>query len=432
MRHDDASHRDGRAYPGRQTSSASVSTGSVSVKPLRNAKADHIAIVIHDFSAGGSERIAIRLANQWVRSGRRVTILCGTTDGPARDLVEPGVRIQRVAVETRRGPLSRFRLANRLASDVERLAPDLIFAPGNFHVPVLAALASFLGKPRPPVVCKISNPMLGPGRWFKILYADRIDAFVAMSDALGNQARKLLSRARIVTIAEPILEAGSRAARILPVADPSSALIVCAGRLVTQKDFSLAIKAFDLARIARDDVKLAILGEGPERGKLDRMIRELGLTDRVCLMGHVADIRPTLAKARMMLMTSRYEGYPAVLVEALAMGVPVVATDCSPAIREILFDPSFGQIVKSDARDLADGIASVLAAGPPTPAALTELLDRHRIDTVAPRYLALFDDLVSGARFNEVASMETIEAIHDGSAIPDELGPPKSRKHALP
>jgi glycosyltransferase involved in cell wall biosynthesis len=388
--------------------------------------ADHIAIVMHDFSTGGSERIAIRLANQWVRNGRRVTIMCGTTDGPARTLIKPGVGIRRVDTETVRGFLSRIRFAKRLVRDIEMLAPDLIFAPGNFHFPVLVALRGFMRSARPAMVCKLSNPLFGPSRWFKKLFVGRIDAFVAMSDALAVAARRTLGNVPIATIREPILDANA----VVSTADRTSKLVVCAGRLVEQKNFSLAIDAFRTVNFA-EDMRMLILGDGPQRRKLERRIRRRGLARQVRLGGHVPDIGPVLAEARLLLMTSEYEGYPAVLVEALARGVPVVTTDCSPAIREIMADPSFGRVDPSTPRALAAGMASVIAGEMPDPAALDRLTSHLRIDTVAAHYLMLFDDIVSARRHSSNMSDAGDETIHDRLPVPNESRLAEAHQHTL-
>jgi glycosyltransferase involved in cell wall biosynthesis len=348
-------------------------------------RADHIAIIVHDFSTGGSERIAIRLANQWVRSGRRVTIFCGTSEGAARALIDEGTEVRQANVETRRGLFSRVLLGKRLACQIEAAAPDIVFAPGNFHIPVLISLSIFMNGDLPPFTCKISNPLKGPSRFFKKVFSSRIDTLVAMSEGLARDARAVLGRSHIVTVPEPILDSRPTAAKL----DPSSNLVLCIGRLVDQKNFLLAIEAFALCD--RADFQLVILGEGPQRGKLERAVRKHGLEGRVHLPGYVPDISPILDRARLLLMTSRYEGYPAVLIEALAKGIPVVTTDCSTALREILADSSFGRVTTADPREVARAIGNVAAGRAPDWAALSPLLDRHCLDEVATGYLELFD-----------------------------------------
>jgi glycosyltransferase involved in cell wall biosynthesis len=365
----------------------------------RPAQARHIAVVMHDFSTGGSERIAIRLANQWAGEGRRVTILCGAADGPVRSLIASEVTIVTIWPEIRRSMLSRLMLGFALADCVATLKPDVLFSPGNFHIPVFAALGLKLGKRRPPFVCKLSNPMrISMGRTAQNLFSrlmgwltGTIDVFVAMSRSLRDEAASVLPGADIQVISEPNIDAGEPVERVRRQ-PKEPALIICAGRLVAQKNFTLALRAFALVAPA-SNARLLILGEGDQKAVLEREAERLNLEGRVRFAGHVADIRPDLANASLFLLSSRYEGYPAVLIEALAAGLPVITTDCSPAITEIMCHPSFGRIVPPQAQQAADAIYEMLQAAPPDHEQVKALVKRHRIDVVANQYLDLFDGI---------------------------------------
>jgi len=365
--------------------------------------ARYIAVILHDFSTGGSERIAIRLANRWASSGRKVTILSGVAAGPARTLVAANVTVRIASPELPRNPVSRFALGDAFARMIASDMPDLIFSPGNFHIPMVAALARKLGRHRPAIVCKISNPLRQPGRsgarqWLFDRLTRRttraVDAFVAMSAALRDDAFAVLRRPEIALIYEPILDGPAAQDLRFGRSRRQPPLIVCAGRLEPQKHFTLAIRAF-----ARIDpalgARLLILGEGYERTELEAEAKWLAVADRIEFGGHVADIRPALASARLFLMSSRYEGYPAVLIEALAAGLPIVTTGCTPALGEIMVHPSFGRVTPPDADALARAIEMVLDGPLPDAQATTDLLARHRIAEAADHYLALFDDVVA-------------------------------------
>jgi len=365
-----------------------------------NRAAAHIMIILHDFSTGGTERVAIRLAARWVAAGRRVTILCGNGEGPARGVLDPRVTVHSVDPEIRRGALSRWRLATAFVPAVRRLRPDLIFVPGNFHLPIAGRLADLLGDDRVPMICKLSNPLRGRKRsaahqWLferAVLrpLAARMQGFVAMSESLRAEAARLLPAAPLELIDEPILDADSDCRG---QTDRNAPLILCIGRLVPQKNFLLAIRALaSLSPVL--GARLLILGEGGQRGALEREAARLGVADRVCLGGHVTDVRPALASARLLLITSEYEGYPAVAIEALAAGRPVVTTACSPAIGEILSHPSFGRITPADPSAIAAAVIATLDAPFPDGAALAPLAARHQVETAAARYLDLFDRTV--------------------------------------
>lgn len=365
--------------------------------------ADHIALIQHDFSTGGSERIAIRLANRWAASGRRVTLICGTEQGAARTLVGTGVVVIACTPQTVRSPWSRMQLGWRMAVVVRELAPDIIFSPGNFHLIILAFLARRRFARRPVFVSKLSNPVRRAGLRKRLetladvairRAAAPVDVLVAMSPSLEREAKAVFGGKTIVKIAEPILEDDSRRPERTG-GDDRTPLIMCAGRLAPQKDFITALRAFALVA-ACSEAHLLILGEGPLRRTLEREAQRLGIADRVSMPGHVGDISQYLARADLYLMTSRYEGYPAVLIEAMAAGVPIVTTDCSLAIPEIMASPALGRVVMS--RDPAAIAAVILAQlGRPMPDARSAetIVDGHRIGASAAAYLALFDRLVS-------------------------------------
>ncbi len=107
-------------------------------------------------------------------------------------------------------------------------------------------------------------------------------------------------------------------------------MILAAGRLIRQKGFDLLIDAF--ARLDDPRARLVIVGSGPEEDELRRKIERLDLAQCVTLAGFVPDIRPHLDAARVFVLPSRFEGYGAVIVEALGAGRPVIATASTPAV----------------------------------------------------------------------------------------------------
>ncbi len=357
--------------------------------------ADRIAILLHDFAPGGSERIAIRLANQWAREGRAVTLITGNAGGVLRAMVDDGIAVITADPPVERGWAMRRRLARRLPGLVAAADPELLFIPGNYHFPIVARFARRCQ--RPAIVAKLSNPVSrkGRNRLAQALFdaglrvrLGRVDAVVAMSPALAAEAEALLGHGSVIPIAQPTLPDEP-----LPLAPAvTKPVIVAAGRFVAQKRFDLLLDA--MARLATGDVQLILLGDGPGRTVLTAQAMRLGLGARVSMPGHVDDIRAALDRARLCVISSDYEGYPAVAVEALAAGVPVVATDCSPAIREILTAPALGTVVPpSDAAALAAAIDARLSGLPASRAALAGTVTGHRIGPIAGDYLALFDRL---------------------------------------
>lgn len=354
-------------------------------------RARHIALVLHDFSGGGSERIAIRLATRWAATGRRVTLVAGTEAGVARGLADGLAVVAFDAALTRSIP-DRLRFGRAAAGMIAALAPDVVVSPGNWHVPAFAA-ARIAGL-RLPVVAKISNPVRfierGPPfqRVQNAAFARataHYAALVAMSPALAVEAEAVLRRP-VATIAEPNLP--DDWVPPLPTArstDPHR--IVAAGRMMPQKDFGLALATLGALGAGWH---LDLLGDGRERAALVARAVALGVSERVTFHGHVADTAPYLRAATAFLCSSRYEGYPAVLIEALAAGIPVVTTPCSPAVPEIMSDASFGAVAPPDPAALAAAVRAVTGRVP-DPALIAARLDQHRIGASATAWLALLD-----------------------------------------
>lgn len=146
-----------------------------------------------------------------------------------------------------------------------------------------------------------------------------------------------------------------------PWFDGEGPVVLGIGRLVAQKDFDTLLGAF--AAAGRPDARLIVLGEGPDRAQLEATVARLGLSERVALPGHVDKPAAYLGHADLFCLSSVYEGFPTVLIEALACGCPVVSTDCPTGPREILDGGAFGELVAvGDAAALGAAIARALSA----------------------------------------------------------------------
>lgn len=354
------------------------------------SEARRIGIVLHDFPAGGTERIAIRLAEAWSSTGRSVTIFCGTTAGPAFAALPGSVRRIVADPAIPRSPLSRLRLGRWVRAALAAHPVDVLVAPGNFHLPVLFAA----GRLPCAVAAKLSNPLAADGRGGALLagierrlIARCVDRLVAMSPALTRGAKAIDPACAV--LAEPILPAPPA---ICPQ-PPGPPVVLCAGRMVRQKRVSLALRAF--AALGDEDATLVLLGDGPERATLEREAIALGIAGRTSFIGHVPDIAPWLARAHAFLLTSRYEGYPAVLVEAIGAGVPVVTTNSSDAIAEFVDAPARGRVAAADPAALARALRKVLAGMRVDEASRQGLVARHLAGPAAARWLEMLDRLVA-------------------------------------
>ena len=364
--------------------------------PAVNDQARTITVVLHDLPLGGSERIAIRLANRWAAAGRQVTILVGARQGRLEALIDPAVAVVECDPPIPRGKGSRRRLGRAAAAHLEDNRADILFVPGNYHWPVMHAIGAMPDAKRPGLVAQVGTPLFRHGRKglkqlaYNVrtrLQFRRVDAAVSLSDAMTADVDRVLGRRITQRIALPAL--GDEREVVAPNA-ATGRLIVAAGRLAPEKGFDLAIRAF--AALSDRSARLAILGEGPERARLEALAQAQGVADRVDFPGYVADIRPWLDRARLFLLSSWYEGYGAVVVEALAAGRPVVATACTPAAYELLDGAAAGAVAPlGDAAALAEALSRVINAPAPCPRALAASVAPYRIGPIADAYLRRFD-----------------------------------------
>ena len=357
--------------------------------------ARRIVITVHDFFRGGTERGAIRLAREWVEAGRDVTILCGSLEGGLRGEVDARVAVVTLEPPMPRSLLSRFRLGRAMGRVLPGLNADIVFLPGNFHLPLAPGLRQ--ADPRPVLVQQISNPPLPAGLAgtavrpvFRFL-ARSVDGFAAMNGGQMQDVKRLMPGKPVILLRPPF-EIAAPAARQARSGGPHRILWV--GRLEPQKDAPLALETIAaLNRIV--PAHLTILGTGAQREDLQRRIAAMGLSDQITLLSHVADLAAPYADADALLITSRYEGGPAVAVEALAQGTPVVSTDCSPMLREVLTEPASGIIVPSRAPDaLAAALAAVCRGQRPPLEELRALATPFLPPVSARAYLDWFDTLV--------------------------------------
>jgi glycosyltransferase involved in cell wall biosynthesis len=375
--------------------------GALRDRPRRTKP--RIGLVIHDFALGGTERIAVRLANKWVELGVEVDLFCGAQSGPLRDLLHPSVQVSSPTRPIRRGPGSLQRLGIAARGHFEKRPVDALYVPGNTHWPVIRPLATLVPARRPRIIVQISaaleKPQRGRLRQHSFVFRMRrklsgADHVIGMSWESARLARRMLRREDVKVIPLPALD--DRALPVQPLPDKAKPVVFAAARLVPGKGLENLVRAF--ARLQHPAATLVIAGTGPSEAALRRLIAELGLGGKVDLLGYVPDIRPWLDRSHFLVMPSDHEGYGAVIVEALAAGRPVLATDCSPAVRESLHEPDAGEVVPvGDVDALCAGLAAMIVRDDVDPQLLAAKVDRFRIGPVARRYLSLVG-IVPGLR----------------------------------
>ena len=339
-----------------------------------------------DLEGGGAERMMVSLAAGLEARGVRVDLLLADARGPYLSQLPKGMNVIDLAS---RGVL---RAVPGLARYLRKARPQLLIT--TLHHSSLAALAARgLARTDVPLILRESNTPsqrartpLRPKRWLtfelmRLLYS-RCDGVIAVSRGVAADTERFyrLPPEKVEVLYNPVVTAEiDRLAQEEPghpwLSGDGPPVILGIGRLQPQKDFSTLLRAFANVR-SRRSAKLLILGEGPERDQLLELAAELGVADDVDLPGFVNNPFAYLSRASLFVLSSRWEGLPGVLIQALACGCPVVSTDCPSGPDEVLEGGRLGSLVNvGDSAGMAAAIERTMAA-PPNP----DLLKARSLD----------------------------------------------------
>lgn len=312
-------------------------------------------------------------------AGVRTELVTGRADAPAAQPLS-GTVAHRTLVGTgnggprRPGPAAVFALASYL----RRERPCVLLSPGNqTHVTaVLGHLLSGVGS-RTRLAVKITNPVAkarhgalrrGYRRGLYGWIFSRASSILVLSEARKQEIAAAYPRSasKLRFVHNPYVTAAMRHAEHRPdgvAGEDGVPIIVAAGRLARQKNYPLLLRA--VARLRAGRWRLVILGTGPEEAALRGLAEELGIADRVRFEGFVADPAPFFRHARLLALSSDWEDLPAVVLEALACGCPVVATACSESLAAVIAEADYGLLVPpGDEAGLATAIDTLLRDPP--------------------------------------------------------------------
>ncbi len=366
---------------------------------------------LHSFEPGGVERIALRLVRRWRELGIDAPLFLGRSDGEMRGdvgrdldcIVPPRLPIGIAHWET-------LWMIWTLPREVRRLRPDVLFCAGNTYTIIAVVLKLLLGRECPPILAKISNNLdrrdiawwrrLPYRAWLRI-QGWFLDHLVGMEAPMADEICEALrvSRDAISVIPDPALSLPQidrlRQVPRRPALPGVDRWFVSVGRLVPQKNLALMLRAFH--RGAREGDRLTIIGDGPEYWKLATLAVELGIGGRVEFWGYVPDPASLLNRFDVFLMSSNYEGVPAVVLEAIAARLPVITTDCSRSMADLLQRGALGELVAvGDERALATAIAGADPSAPDEKLSLAHVR-RFTIERAAEAYLQVFVSLAPAA-----------------------------------
>lgn len=331
-----------------------------------------LTILMPDLRGGGAERVAVNLANNFAQRGYAVDMVLLVASGAFLTDLRPEVRVVDLQVKRIRWallPLVRYLRQARPSALLACMWPLTIvavWARRLARVPTHLVVAEFTTWSRDEIASS------SWGRWHvgtSMHYAFPIaDAILAVSlgaaDDLAHFAN--LQRSSITVIYTPVV-GDERSPSNEPLAPDgwwsgTHRRVIAVGALKAIKDYSTLLVAF--AQLCKSvEARLLIVGTGERRLELEAQVRQLGLADIVFMPGFVEDPTPYYQHADLHVLSSTGEGLPTVIIEALAVGTPVVSTDCPSGPREILCHGKFGRLTPvGDAPAFAVAMAESLAA----------------------------------------------------------------------
>jgi GalNAc-alpha-(1->4)-GalNAc-alpha-(1->3)-diNAcBac-PP-undecaprenol alpha-1,4-N-acetyl-D-galactosaminyltransferase len=309
-----------------------------------------IAFVITSMAAGGAERVLSILAREFSARGYETALI--TLDVAEGDFYTLPPEVKRIGLNLVSISGSMFQaIANRakrvwnLRRSIRKFQADVVI---SFTSQInLFTILACMGTGIPVIVSERTNPegqhlrrtdlLLRP-----ILYR-LASALVLQTKAVSTWGRKWIRKDKIFVIPNPVSVASQEETR-----GARKKVVGAMGRLISSKGFDILVQAFAACSKEFPDWELHILGDGPERRNLEGMVEDLGIADQVQFLGIVADPMSQLCRMSLFVFSSRFEGFPNALIEAMACGLPVISTDCAYGPSEIVRPGLDGFLVPVD------------------------------------------------------------------------------------
>lgn len=353
---------------------------------------DSVAFYLSNLDVGGAQRVVVNLANEFAARGADVDVVLVTEQGPLADELEPAVTLVELECERALTAIPsvvqylRRRSPDAFVSSMTYLNVTAVFAAAVAGVDAAVGVVEHNTRPAP-------RPTEPPVALARLLYP-RADFVVAVSDGVADDVADWagVDREAVDVVYNPVVTDSLRdAAREPPAHDwlvEDVPVVFGTGRHVEQKDFETFLRAFAAVE-RRREVRCILAGEGPLTDEYVALCRELGVEDVVDTPGFVQNLYSYMRHADVFVLSSRWEGFGNVLVEAMACGTPVVSTDCPSGPAEILADGEYGALVDvGDHAAMADAIERALDDPPPA-ARLRDRAADFRVEAVAASYETL-------------------------------------------
>lgn len=361
--------------------------------------APDLAVLASFSGEGGVERMLVNLLNAFAGRGHKIDLLLIRTNSRHLHDLHPSIQI--IDLGSRHTATSLWPLTHYL----RRFHPPRLLVAKD-RAGRLAVMARLLARVQTRIVVRLGTNLSaalahrsGLQIWLRrtpirLLYS-RIDQIIAVSEGVREDTLAVsgIEPARVSVVRNPVVTPKLYELAQQPpphpwFAEPHLPIILGAGRLTRQKDFPTLVRAFAKLRETHP-CRLIILGDGRQASDLRSLAAELGVGQDLDLPGFTDNPYSFMAHAQLFVLSSRWEGSPNVLTEAMALGTPVVATDCPSGPAEILQGGRYGPLVPmGDWQTLAAAMARVLD-DPPDRDSLYDAVREYAVETSATHYLRL-------------------------------------------
>lgn len=320
-----------------------------------------LTLVIHSLEGGGAERVCVLMANEWAKMGYSVSLI--TLARVEEDHYEVDDRVERIGLDLVGVSPNVFaaignnlRRVKRLRAAIKETNPDVVISLVDLNN--ILTLLACKRLDVEVIVCEHIDPRPhDAGRVWSALRNHtypRCRALTVLTSDVVEYARRFVKGRPIYCVPNAVPSGFEPAPPDRQETEPT---LISIGRLTAAKGFDRLIDAFSRVASRFPEWKLIILGEGTKRASLVTQIKSAGLSDRVDLPGWVPNPDEFLKRSRCYVCSSHYEGFPMVLLEAMACGLPVVSFDCQSGPADIVRHDVDGLLVEQD--DVA-GLASAM------------------------------------------------------------------------
>lgn len=336
----------------------------------------HLALLLPELEAGGAQRVMLLLAREFAARGHRVDLVLLQARGPLLAEIPAGVRLVDLGARTRGTGGLGFLASSvrRLAAWLRRERPETLLSTIT-GANLAAVLARELTGVKVRLVLREAGSILNIRSRVRLAAMRRLypraDQVIALSPVMAEHfvTRIGIPAQRVAQIANPVDLPRLARLACAPLQHPwfdehSQPVIVSAGRLIPEKDYATLLHAFALVPPGTRG-HLIIVGEGPERPQLEALADTLAIQNDIAFVGFDANPWRWMVRADLFVLSSRSEGHPNALLEALALGLPAVITEYDASAREFGNTAGTSLVPVADPRRLAAAIGHALSGARP-------------------------------------------------------------------